>query len=158
DLGDVASATGKVFAAVLAPGATDRLALRATAEELASTATGKLFVRVTFRSAAGSAFVPALPQIQGLTPLAARLMGSRAVAVFQLDNTEPYLLNVTGTAGVYELLVDVAGDLNGDGKVDGTDSDRLDAVFGKCEGDAGFDFAADLDGSGRIDVQDRLIL
>ncbi|MGX9354809.1 putative Ig domain-containing protein [Roseobacteraceae bacterium S113] len=57
------------------------------------------------------------------------------------------MLRVTG-GGAYTLQIDAAGDLNRDGRVDGTDSDllRIEAP------------GADITGDGRIDAQDRAIL
>ncbi|MBU6951078.1 fibronectin type III domain-containing protein [Hahella sp. HN01] len=48
----------------------------------------------------------------------------------------------------------VAGDLNGDGVADSADRDLLRSMFGKCNGDAGYQTDADYDGDGCIGRQD----
>ncbi|OZG72415.1 phosphohydrolase [Hahella sp. CCB-MM4] len=48
----------------------------------------------------------------------------------------------------------VEGDVNGDGVLDLSDRNQLRQAFGLCEGDAGYQTAADLDSDGCVSMQD----
>jgi hypothetical protein len=50
------------------------------------------------------------------------------------------------------------GDLDGDGDVDLSDLGLLLGAFGTCDGDAGFNGAADFDQSGCIELSDLTVL
>ena len=52
----------------------------------------------------------------------------------------------------------MAGDLNGDGNVDGNDSALLAAALGSTAGGANYSLAADINGDGKVDQQDAVIL
>src|SRR5262249_48631216 len=138
-----------------------RYVFRIYDDELASTATGHVFLRVEVHGTDGT-FLPALPVIAGLTPLETHTGNGRANALFEVDGQGLLLLEVSGanatTAGSFELTLNVAGDINGDGKVDGVDSGLLADAFGTAAGDAQYNAAADLDGDGRVDLTDRLLL
>ncbi len=51
-------------------------------------------------------------------------------------------------------VCEIMGDLNGDGKVDRTDTRILKGLLGKQTGNPGFDNEADLDGDGKITYKD----
>jgi len=51
----------------------------------------------------------------------------------------------------------LAGDLNGDGRVDSTDETWLSGFYGASRADAGFEPAADLTGDGRVDHRDLAV-
>lgn len=52
----------------------------------------------------------------------------------------------------------LAGDVDGDGRVDGLDLVKLGLAFGAGRGEARYDASADLDGSGRVNGEDLAIL
>src|SRR5262249_46802281 len=130
-------------------------------DEFASTATGHVFLRAEVRATDGT-FLPAVPLIAGLTPLETHTGNGESSALFEVDGQGLLLLEVSGASatpsGSFTLNLDVAGDINGDGKVDGMDSGLLADAFGTAVGDARYNAAADLDGDGRVDLTDRLLL
>ncbi len=152
---------GQPWADTLAAGGTARYVFRLQEEEIASTATGRLLLRIEVAATDGS-FQPDAPRIPGLTPLSTQSVGGRAVALFSIDREGLYLVEVSGadatTQGAYEIRVDAAGDIDGSARIDGIDSARIDAAIDSLEGDDRYDPRADLDGDGRIDLTDRLIL
>jgi hypothetical protein len=77
--------------------------------------------------------------------------GDATVTLLRVDAAGLKRLNLRGT-GAASLTVSVAGDLNGDGRIDGTDAAAFDAALGQG------DLAADLDGDGRVADADRQIL
>src|SRR5262249_23742346 len=148
------------FAGSLAAGATDRHAFSVRASEVQGTAVGEVLVRVAVRATSGT-LQPAVPQISGLTPRSTFTGTGRADALFAVTREGLYQVAVggaPGTAGGYELLIFVAGDVNSDGLVDGLDSALMAGAQGTHEGDAGYVFAADLDGNGAINAADAQVL
>ena len=112
----------------LAAGATDLLSFRFDQSELDSTATDSVILRVLVQGTDG-VFIPGVPTIAGLTPLSVNTRGSIVVALFLINQPGLYVVAITGakptTTGNYSLNLNVAGDLNGDGIVDGNDSALL---------------------------------
>jgi YD repeat-containing protein len=160
NLGAAVSFLGQAFPGTLAAGAADRYAFSIRASEVASTPHGELFVRVVVLGDAGGV-QPAVPEIAGLTPRSTFAAAGRAEALFAVTREGLYAVTVgsiAGTSGGYTLQVQIAGDINGDGTVDGLDTGLMAAAQGSREGDAGYLLAADLDGNGVIESADSLIL
>ena len=130
--------------------------------EIDSTPTGRVILRVAVRPGSASTFQPATPQIDGLTPISTFNQAGGVVALFVVTKPGLYVLRVAGanaaTSGLYELRVDVAGDIQGDARVDGLDSQLMASALGSSSGDAGYLFAADSDGDGHVTVADRQVL
>ncbi|MCH5373555.1 MAG: hypothetical protein JJ992_06230, partial [Planctomycetes bacterium] len=130
-------------------------------QQVQSTTGGLVIVRVVIERQA-SLFVAATPEIAGLTPLSRYVDGDRTVALFGIDSGNTFLLKVRGATetdrGGYRLHVDVAGDVDLNGSVDGTDSQLLEAAAGTLLGDSAYRFSADLDADGFIFTSDRQIL
>jgi YD repeat-containing protein len=160
NLGTATAFDGHVTAGALAAGATDYFAFSVRASEIKPTAVGELLVRVSVRATSGT-LQPALPQIPGLTPRSTFVGAGHADALFAISRESLYHVAVSGaagTAGNFELQVSVAGDINADGVIDGTDSQLMAAAQGSHTGDAGYVFAADLDGNGVINATDTQVL
>src|SRR5262249_62369303 len=104
---------------------------------------------------------PGAPVIPGLQVLSAVRDGSQVVALFAVQRPGVYALQVAGadatTSGDYTVQLDVAGDINGDAKVDGADSKALAAAPAAPKGDAAYNPAADITGHGVIDANDRQV-
>ena len=77
---------------------------------------------------------------------------AQAFALFALDHAGLDLLEINSAspagAGGYSLQLFVAGDVNGDGQVDGRDGQLLAAALGSVQGDPNYVAAADLDQRG----------
>ncbi|MCA9140961.1 MAG: putative Ig domain-containing protein, partial [Planctomycetales bacterium] len=161
DLGDAIDSSGVPYSSQLTPGGVHRFAYSIDAGQIASTATNQVLLRVVVERDASS-FAAAVPVIAGLQPVSASSDANRAVALFSIDKANTYLLEIRGATstdgGAYRLRVDIAGDINGDATVDGTDSALLDAAIGSVSGDFRYLAAADLDANGVIDASDRQIL
>src|SRR5262249_49970884 len=129
--------------------------------EVNSTADGGVILRVVVERNA-SLFVAGTPKIYGLEPLSRYVDGNRTVALFRADRAGTYLLEVRGATandrGAYRLRLDVAGDANTDGVINGADSVILAAAFGTLGTDKLYNFAADLDANGAVNQSDRLLL
>ena len=101
--------------------------------ELNSTATGSVLLRVLVQGTSGG-LVPATPTIAGLTPLSVNTRGDhRGRAVPDRPAGALCRLGIGRHGGddrQYSLNLTVAGDINGDGNVDGNDSTLLAAALG----------------------------
>lgn len=132
DLGDAAQFSGTTITNKLAAGTADLFSFRLDQAELNSTATGSVLLRVLVQGTSGG-LVPATPTIAGLTPLSVNTRGTIVVALFLIDQPGLYVVSVSGATaamtGQYSLNVTVAGDINGDGNVDGNDSTLLAAAL-----------------------------
>jgi YD repeat-containing protein/VCBS repeat-containing protein len=169
DLGAARSYLAAPFAGNLAAGEDDRLAFAVRPSEFASTASGTIYLGVIVEAAAGSALLPAIPMIDGLTPIASSAAGGQAFALYALSwdaSALPgdvlHLLRVAGadatTAGDYSLQIFIAGDANADTQVDGSDAQIVTAARGTRAGDAGYVAAADANRDGVIDAADSQLL
>jgi YD repeat-containing protein len=159
NVGPAAQFTGQTYSGTLAAGASDNYAFSVRSSEINSTASGEVLLRVAVTDN-GAGLQPAVPQIAGLMPLSTFVAADHAEALFAVSQEGLYRVSVTGangSTGAYHLNLFVAGDLNGDGKVDGVDSQIMAAAQGTHAGDPGYLFAADLNGDGVIDFNDSLI-
>ena len=139
----------------------DLYSLEIAASELASTATGTLIVRVTLTRDTGSGIDFAVPTLEGTTFLESHVTANGLVALYAIDQAGLKLLDVSpvaGSAGAYLVHVAVAGDIDGNGQVDGSDAAALAALLGVHIGQPLYDPKADLNGDGTIDAADVHIL
>ncbi len=160
NLGTATNFDGQTVSGALADGASARHAFSVRASEINSTATGEVLIRVSVRATSGT-LQPQVPQIPGLTPRSTFVGGDRADALFAIPREGLYhivLSGAPGTSGNYAVEINVAGDLNADGFIDGLDSTIMADAQGSSEGQPGYVFAADLDGSGVIDATDSQVL
>ncbi len=136
-------------------------ALTVSDAEISGTNAGTVILRVVVQKGFGF-FVPATPDLVGLEPLSRYVDGKRTVALFEIAHGGTYLLRIRGASasdtGQYSLRVDVVGDVNLDGRVDGIDSQLLDNRVGTNFSVPGYTSAADLDANYSIDVADRQLL
>jgi YD repeat-containing protein len=146
----------------LAPGAIDRYAFTIRSSEIASVADGMILLGVQVTADAGSALLPAIPEIPGMTPLAAQRSGGSAFALFAISRASLQLLEIGGAdssaSGAYTVQLFVPGDVNLDGKVDGLDGQLLTPALGSRTGDANYRIAADGNRDGVIDAADAQLL
>ncbi len=162
DLGDALQFDSQLLtgtSGTLPAGGTQDYSFSLSDAEVESTNAGAVILRVVVTS---SAFTPATPNVAGLQPVAQYVSGGQTIALFEISQGGTYLLGIRaatgGGQGTYKVSVDVAGDLNGDGLVNGVDSQLLAAAFGSSAGSPSYSFAADLDGNGVINAADRELL
>ncbi len=125
----------------LAAGAVDGSTLAVRASELAS-ANGRIILRVEIDGPA-----PAALRLSGIDPLTTERVGTATVALFAVETSGLHSLQLTGgDAGTYRIAITAAGDLDGDGAVNGTDLGAQDAS------------PTDINGDGKADAADRALL
>ncbi len=129
----------------------DTYAFTITAGELRSSPTGGLTIGVDVEGAIG--------EIIGLTAGTSVIRGSRTIQTYTITEPGTYRLQVRGAAAsAYTAELYLVGDLNGDFRVDATDSTAFAAAFGSVSGDANYILAADADRDGDVDAIDRTAL
>ncbi|MEO6739180.1 MAG: putative Ig domain-containing protein [Chthoniobacteraceae bacterium] len=151
--------SGTQSGSVVAGGA-DRLAIVIGASELATAQNGLLTLGFDVTGLAG--FQPGAITLSGQTPVFVSMPSGRSLALFTIRTPGPLVLEITGRtatdAGSYNLAIYLAGDVNGDGAVDGTDETAFNTADGSASGNARYNIAADINRDGVIDAQDRAYL
>ncbi|MCB1966835.1 MAG: hypothetical protein KDI64_12570, partial [Candidatus Accumulibacter sp.] len=157
DLGSSLGYLATSFSGDLAAGEEDRLAFTLRDSELASTASGAVYLGLIVEGSGG--LLPQIPVLQGLSPVASSVQGNRAFALYRLDRAGLKLIEVSAaSAGSYQLSLFVAGDANRDGKADGRDAVLIAAAAGLRSGDAGYALPLDADANGVVDSLDLQLL
>ncbi len=99
---------------------------------------GSVFVGIQVQAATGSNLQPAVPQIPGLTPRLSSTGAHTAFALFNINQAGLEQLDIAGinaaTSRRYSLQLFIAGDVNGDGTVDGNDAQLLTPILGSTAG------------------------
>ena len=114
----------------LAAGAADGSTLAIRASELAS-ANGRVLLRVAVDGP-----VPAGLTLSGMDPLQTERSGGVTTALFAVETSGLFSLQMTaGGAGDYRVAITAAGDLDGDGAVNGVDLGSQDAAPTDINGD-----------------------
>ncbi|MBE9012320.1 putative Ig domain-containing protein, partial [Pseudanabaenaceae cyanobacterium LEGE 13415] len=152
DLGSAIGFNGRSVAGSVVAGQRDRVTFSLRDSELASTSRGFVLVGVEVTGTGVE-----LPGLNGMTPLVRQTNGGRAYAVYAVDRAGLNLLEIAG-AGSYNLQLSIAGDVNKDGAVDGTDSGLMMAALGSAIGQSRYSQALDLDQDGAINATDVQIL
>jgi YD repeat-containing protein len=157
DLGASLGYLATPLAGHLAAGEKASFAFTLRESELASTASGSVYLGLIVEGSGG--LLPLLPVLPGLTAVASSVQGNRAFALYKLDRAGLKLIEIGATsAGSYQLSLFVAGDANRDGKADGSDAVLIAAAAGLRSGDAGYALALDADANGVIDSLDLQLL
>ena len=154
--GDLGAALGYVGASQsgsLGASASAHHAFSVRQSEIDSTAGGAVLLGLVISAVSGD-LLPGLPQIAGLGPVLTRIQGNQAFALFRIDRAGLQLLQLAGAgSGNYSLRMFVAGDANGDQRVDGRDADLLAAAR-----TGAYNPAADFDLDGDVDASDSQLL
>jgi hypothetical protein len=162
DLGTAHRFNGSSVAGALAAGATDRYAFIIRDSELRTTSNGATLIGVEVVAAGLNTLQPGLPGMDGLEPRSTHTEAGRAFALFAVDLDGLHLLEIAGadsaTAGDYVLNLFIAGDINSDGIVDGSDAQYQSDSLGSSAGDPEYLVDADLDRSGTVNATDLQIL
>ncbi len=160
NLGTTGQYLGQTFAETHAAGATDLYSFIVSDSEVASVLSGSVIIGIEVSSSAG--FNPALPTIDGLSPIYSSVQAGQSIGLYRLPAGGAYIVSVTGadgtTSGAYHLQVYLPGDVNGDSRVDGTDEQLFAAALGSSIGQPGYVLGADAERTGTVTAQDYLIL
>src|SRR5664280_291310 len=129
------------------------------ADELATSQTGKVTLEVEVD---GNGWQPAAASVRGLQVGFSQTTGDTSYALFTFDAPGPYVIEFAAALGAkaaaFSYKVTLAGDINGDGIVDGADQALLNAALGTHTGDAGFLAVADWNHDGVIDAKDGVYI
>ncbi|MEL6104395.1 MAG: CARDB domain-containing protein, partial [Planctomycetota bacterium] len=161
DLARVADFAGNETIGEIGAGEQHHYAFTIDEAQLRATDEGVVWVRASVERYR-SRFIADTPTILGLDPVARSVGDDRTVALFAISEPGQYLLGVEGgaatDAGRYLVRLDVVGDVDRDGSVDGFDSGLLADVLGSFEGDRRYEPSADFDSDGAITVADTQLL
>ncbi|MEM9272984.1 MAG: CARDB domain-containing protein, partial [Cyanobacteria bacterium P01_F01_bin.143] len=157
DLGTASRFTGIETSGTLNDGNSDFYSLGFRDSEINSTATGFVLLGVDVDGNTE------LPTIEGLTPVTSQTNTdtNSSFALFTIEQAGLNLLSIRpldDNASPYDLRLTIAGDVNGDGAVDGLDSQAVTAALDLEEGDVGYDIALDVNRDRVIDQVDIQIL
>ncbi|WP_253262202.1 Ig-like domain-containing protein [Ramlibacter montanisoli] len=153
DLGAALAYLNAGHSGSLAAGQTARLTFSVRESELQATAGGAVLLGVVVSATSGD-LIPALPQIDGLSPLVSRVEGSEVFALYRVDSAGLKRLELAGSgSGDYALRLFVAGDLNGDQRVDGRDAQAMAIARAGA-----YSMAADVERDGDVDASDVQLL
>ncbi|MDB5349719.1 MAG: repeat protein, partial [Planctomycetota bacterium] len=157
DLGSSGQFVGTTRPGMIAAGETDRFVFSLRTSEIDSTSAQIVYLGIAINAAPASSLQPAVPRLDGLTPIVSRRSGGSAFALFAVFRSgleRLDLAGIAGTSGDYSLHLFIAGDVNEDGRVDALDANLLAAALGKTAGQAGYLLAADADRDGILGASD----
>ncbi|MEM9828242.1 MAG: Ig-like domain-containing protein, partial [Planctomycetota bacterium] len=161
DLGRSANFAGREVIDTLEAGQSHTYAVTIDESQIRRTAEEVVWVRV-ISERYRSRLVTATPQILGLQPVARGVDGDRTVALFAITRPDQYQVRIAGadgdSEGQYRMSVDVVGDIDRDGDVDGFDSQGLAAAMNSFLGERNFEVAADFNADGAITIADAQLL
>ncbi|MDA8744744.1 dockerin type I domain-containing protein [Rubripirellula amarantea] len=154
-LGGLRDAAASTVTGSLGSGESSSIAFALTAEELTTGNNGVALVGISVTGSGG--FDPAVPTIDGLAGTSVQVRSGFASALFPVSASGGVAAAIAGagaSTGNYSVDVYIAGDLDGDGDVDGIDRSNITAQFGLVPGDGGYNPAADVNRDGVIDSTD----
>ena len=122
----------------------DRYIFSFRESEIRSTATDFVYLGIDVTG------VDSIPEIEGLTPVSTISGNSSSFALFAIEKEGLNLLSIDAD-GAYELELAIAGDVNGDGSVNGFDSQLLSDAIGN---NAPYSRELDINRDGVIDGED----
>jgi Dockerin type I domain/Bacterial Ig domain len=106
--------------------------------------------------------LPELPEVGGLTPILTSSNTNSTYSLFSINRSGLNLLSLRGTlsstTGAYTLKLNVAGDINGDGRVDISDRQLLENALGRTATDPDYTIDQDINRDGIINSADQTIL
>ena len=134
NLGQIGNFSNRDIQAAAA--ADDRRYLIEISDADLATAPGGRLILATYLETAPGHTAPVAAAASAIR-LGAVSQNSRSVGFFQIDRAGLYRIDVPAGAGEFTLRIQVAGDINRDGSVDGADGQTLVDSFGKAPDAAG---------------------
>ncbi|HEY6817505.1 MAG TPA: putative Ig domain-containing protein [Croceibacterium sp.] len=140
DLASAATFTGSPISGNLGAAGSDSFGFTIRESELRGTPNGTVILRVATTG-------DVLPGVTGVEPLASAVSGGQRITLFAV--TEPGLFQLTFTgSGSYSADLRVAGDIDGNAKVDGADQAAIVALLA----------GSDITGDGVVNATDRQLI
>jgi hypothetical protein len=162
DLGGAYTFTGKTASGNNDAVQANQYTFSIASSELNSTDSDTVLVGISVESKDGSQGLPELPEVGGLTPILTSSDTNSTYSLFSVKRSGLNLLNLNGasssTSGAYSLQLNVAGDINSDGRVDATDRQLLDNALGRTASDPGYTIDLDLNRDEIINSADQTLL
>jgi len=162
DLGGAYTFTGKTASGNNDAVQANQYTFSIASSELNSTDSDTVLVGISVESKDGSQGLPQLPEVGGLTPILTSSDTNSTYSLFSINRSGLNLLNLNGasssSSGAYSLQLNVAGDINSDGRVDATDRQLLDNALGRTASDPGYTIDLDLNRDGIINSADQTLL
>jgi hypothetical protein len=162
DLGGAYTFTGKTASGNNDAGKANQYTFSIASSELNSTDSDTVVVGISVESKDGSQGLPELPEVGGLTPILTSSDTNSTYSLFSVKSSGLNPLNLKGasssTSGAYTLKLNVAGDINSDGRVDATDRQLLENALGRTATDPGYTTDLDLNRDGIINSADQTLL
>jgi len=162
DLGGAYTFTGKTASGNNDAGSPNQYTFSIASSELNSTDSDTVLVGISVESKDGSQGLPQLPEVDGLTPILTSSDTNSTYSLFSINRSGLNPLNLNGasssTSGAYSLQLNVAGDINSDGRVDTTDRQLLENALGRTATDPGYTTDLDLNRDGIINSADQTLL
>jgi len=162
DLGGAYTFTAKTTSGNNDAGKANQYTFSIASSELNSTDSDTVVVGISVESKDGSQGLPQLPEVDGLTPILTSSDTNSTYSLFSVKRSGLNLLNLNGasssTSGAYSLQLNVAGDINSDGRVDTTDRQLLENALGRTATDPGYTTDLDLNRDGIINSADQTLL
>ena len=161
DLGGAYTFTAKTASGNNDAGKANQYTFSIASSELNSTDSDTVVVGISVESKDGSQGLPQLPEVDGLTPILTSSDTNSTYSLFSINRSGWNPLNLKGasssTSGAYTLKLNVAGDINSDGRVDATDRQLLDNALGRKVTDPGYTIDLDLNRDGIINWADQTL-
>ncbi|MEW4570897.1 dockerin type I domain-containing protein [Tautonia sp. JC769] len=155
------------FQGVIDGGPGTPIAVTVDPADFGMAAGGRVLLRIEARALGEGSLDPGPTAIRGSSPADARTLTRRAdipgdTASVTVASVRPAALSLRttaqhGSSGAFALEVSLAGDVDGDGRVDRSDLLAIRSGLGGRAGDSGFDPVLDINGDGRIGLIDLLI-
>ena len=162
DLGGAYTFTGKTASGNNDAVQANQYTFSIASSELNSTDSDTVLVGISVESKDGSQGLPELPEVGGLTPILTSSDTNSTYSLFSINRSGLNPLNLKGTSsstsGAYSLQLNVAGDINSDGRVDTTDRQLLENALGRTATDPGYTTDLDLNRDGIINSADQTLL
>ncbi len=158
DLGGAYTFTAKTASGNNDAGKANQYTFGIANSELNSTDSDTVLVGVSVASKDNQG-PPELPEVDKLTPILTSTNTNSNYSLFSINRSGLNLLNFNSAlSSAYTIKLNVAGDINNDGRVDTTDRQLLDNALGRKVSDPGYTIDLDLNRDGIINEADQTLL
>lgn len=158
DLGGAYTFTAKTASGNNEAGKANQYTFGIANSEVNSTDSDTVLVGVSVASKDNQG-LPELPEIGGLTPILTSTNTNSTYSLFSIKHSGLNLLNLNSPSRVaYTLKLNIAGDINSDGRIDTTDRQLLNNALGSTATDPNYTTNLDLNRDEIINSVDQTLL